>query len=87
MLSPLDCLPAKAGGAVNGGAVCAVHLAVDWLGWLCYSFLYDLCLVDYLWLIALNAFIEERNSEKHGNKNIYQNDKCQYYGNYFPDTA
>ena len=25
LLSPLDCLPAKAGGAVNGGA-CAVHL-------------------------------------------------------------
>lgn len=24
--SPLDCLPAKAGGAVNGGAVRAVHL-------------------------------------------------------------
>ena len=26
LLSPLDCLPAKAGGAVNGGAVRAVHL-------------------------------------------------------------
>ena len=26
LLSPHVCLPAKAGGAVNGGAVCAVHL-------------------------------------------------------------
>ncbi|ACR77313.1 Hypothetical protein EUBREC_3587 [Agathobacter rectalis ATCC 33656] len=26
LLSPLDCLSAKAGGAVNGSAVCAVYL-------------------------------------------------------------
>ena len=33
LLSPLDCLPAKAGGAVNGGAYTPFILAVDWLGW------------------------------------------------------
>lgn len=33
-------------------------LTVDRLGWLCYSFLYDLCLAGYLRLITLNAFIE-----------------------------
>ena len=33
-LSRLDCLSAKAGGAVNGGL--SLHLTVDWLGWLCY---------------------------------------------------
>ena len=71
MLSPLDCLPAKAGGAVNGGAYAPFILTVDWLGWLCYSFLYDLCLVGYLWLITLNAFIEVWNAEKHGNENVY----------------
>ena len=38
MLSPLDCLPAKAGGAVNGGAYAPFILTVDWLGWLCYEF-------------------------------------------------
>ncbi|MBS5595280.1 MAG: hypothetical protein KHX08_07735, partial [Clostridiales bacterium] len=37
LLSPLDCLPAKAGGAVNGGAYAPFILTVDWLGWLCYS--------------------------------------------------
>ena len=36
-LSLLDCLTAKPGGAVNGGAARAVHLAVDWLDWVCYS--------------------------------------------------
>ena len=36
MLSPLDCLPAKAGGAVNGGAYAPFILTVDWLDWLCY---------------------------------------------------
>ena len=36
LLSPLDCLPAKAGGAVNGGAYAPFILTVDWLGWLCY---------------------------------------------------
>ena len=36
MLSPLDCLSAKAGGAVNGGAYAPFILTVDWLGWLCY---------------------------------------------------
>ena len=46
-------------------------MTVDWLGWLCYSFLYDLCLVGYLWLITLNAFIEVWNAEKHGNENVY----------------
>ena len=34
VLPPLDHLPAKAGGAVNGGAY-AFILTVDWLGWLC----------------------------------------------------
>ena len=32
----LDCLSAKAGGAVNGGAYAPFILTVDWLGWLCY---------------------------------------------------
>ena len=36
LLSPLDCLPAKAGGAVNGGAYAPFILTVDWLCWLCY---------------------------------------------------
>ena len=36
MLSPLDCLPAKAGGAVNGCAYAPFILTVDWLGWVCY---------------------------------------------------
>ena len=36
LLSPLDCLSAKAGGAVNGGAYALFILTVDWLGWLCY---------------------------------------------------
>src|SRR5699024_12371824 len=34
---PLDYLPAKAGGTVNGGAYAPFILTVDWLGWLCYS--------------------------------------------------
>ena len=33
---PLDCLSAKAGGAVNSGAYAPFILTVDWLGWLCY---------------------------------------------------
>ena len=37
LLSPLDCLSAKAGGAVNGGAYAPFILTVDWLDWLCYS--------------------------------------------------
>ena len=36
LLSPLDYLPAKAGGAVNGGAYAPFILTVDWLGWFCY---------------------------------------------------
>ena len=36
LLSPLDCLPAKTGGTVNGGAYAPFILTVDWLGWLCY---------------------------------------------------
>ena len=36
LLSPLDCLPAKAGGAVNDGAYAPFILTVDWLGWVCY---------------------------------------------------
>ena len=36
LLSPLDCLSAKAVGAVNGGAYAPFILTVDWLGWLCY---------------------------------------------------
>ena len=36
LLSPLDCLPAKAGGAVNCGAYAPFILTVDWLDWLCY---------------------------------------------------
>ena len=35
---PLDCLSAKAGGTVNGGAYAPFILTVDWLGWLCYLF-------------------------------------------------
>ena len=35
LLSLLDCLPAKAGGAVNGGRSPFI-LTVDWLSWLCY---------------------------------------------------
>src|SRR5699024_2209210 len=41
LLSPLDCLPAKAGGAVNGGAYAPFILTVDWLGRL-YHLLYFL---------------------------------------------
>ena len=37
LLSPLDCLSAKAGGAVNGGAYAPFILTVGWLGWLCYA--------------------------------------------------
>ena len=37
LLSPLDCLYAKAGGAVNGGAYAPFILTVDWLGCLCYE--------------------------------------------------
>ncbi len=33
---PKDCLSAKVGGAVNGGAYAPFILTVDWLGWLCY---------------------------------------------------
>ena len=29
-------IPAKAGGAVNGGAYAPFILTVDWLDWLCY---------------------------------------------------
>ena len=36
LLSPLDCLSAKAGGAVNGGAYAPFILTAHWLGWLCY---------------------------------------------------
>ena len=35
LLWPLDCLPAKAGGAVNGCAYAPFILTVDWLGWRC----------------------------------------------------
>lgn len=35
-LSRLDYPLAKTGETVNGGAVSAVHLTVDWIGWLCY---------------------------------------------------
>ena len=38
LLSPLDCLSAKAVGAVNGGAYAPFILTVDWLGRLCYEF-------------------------------------------------
>ena len=38
LLSPLVCLSAKAGGAVNGGAYAPFILTVDWLDWLCYFF-------------------------------------------------
>ena len=36
MLSLLDCLTAKPGGAVNGCAYAPFILTVDWLGWVCY---------------------------------------------------
>ncbi len=36
LMSPLDCLPAKAGETVNGDAHAPFILTVDWLGWLCY---------------------------------------------------
>ena len=44
LLSPLDYPPAKAGGAVNGGAVhnAPFILTVDWLGWLCHSKLFNI---------------------------------------------
>ena len=35
-LSRLDCLTAKTGRTVNGGAFAPFILTVDWLGWLCY---------------------------------------------------
>ena len=46
MLSPLDCLPAKAGGAVNSGAYAPFILTARWLGWL-----------SYLSLIAYSFFV------------------------------
>ena len=36
LLSPLDGLPAKAGGAAGGGAYAPFILTARWLGWLCY---------------------------------------------------
>ena len=37
---PLDCLPAKAGGAVNGGAYAPFILTVDRLGRLCWFLIF-----------------------------------------------
>ena len=37
LLSPLDCLPAKASRTVNDGAYAPFILTVDWLDWLCYD--------------------------------------------------
>ena len=61
LLSPLDCLPAKAGGAVNGGAYAPFILTVDWLGWLCYdNIVISSALIakgtnqtDYVWFLHL----------------------------------
>lgn len=36
-VAPPDYPLAKAGGAVNGGALAPLILTVDWLGWFCYS--------------------------------------------------
>ena len=36
LLSPLDCLPAKTGGAAGGGAYAPFILTARWFGWLCY---------------------------------------------------
>ena len=36
LLSPLDCLSAKAGGAAGGGAYAPFILTARWLGWHCY---------------------------------------------------
>ena len=35
LLSPLDCLSAKAGGAAGGSAYALFNLTAHWLGWLC----------------------------------------------------
>ena len=58
---PLDCLSAKAGGAVNGGAYAPFILTVDWLGWLCYdNIVISSALIakgtnqtDYVWFLHL----------------------------------
>ena len=52
LLSPLDCLPAKAGGAVNGGAYTPFILTVDWLGWLCYF------LIFHVWVNITLSMLE-----------------------------
>lgn len=71
---PLIAYQQRRAGLSTAAQYAPFILTVDWLGWLCYSFLYDFCLVGYTRLIVLNTFIEGWNSEKHGNKNIYQND-------------
>ena len=48
LLSPLDCLSAKAGGAVNGGAYAPFILTVDCSGGLCYMHLFLSMLLSHL---------------------------------------
>ncbi|MEE0679333.1 MAG: hypothetical protein U0N53_04620, partial [Ruthenibacterium sp.] len=36
LLSPLDCLSAKADEGAGGGAYASFILTARWLGWLCY---------------------------------------------------
>ena len=63
---PLDCLPAKAGGAVNGGAYAPFILTVDRLGWLCYllnvfSFhAFHFCLLNFLVFVAACSPISKK---------------------------
>ena len=61
LLSPLDCLPAKASRTVNDGAYAPFILTVDWLDWLCYdNIVISSALIakgtnqtDYVWFLHL----------------------------------
>ena len=85
-LSRLDCPTAKPDGAVNGGRSPFI-LTVDWLGWVCYLFFYDLRFFIYRRVIVLNVSVEIWNPKKYSDKNVYQNYNRQYNSNCFPDTA
>ena len=66
MLSSLDCLPTKAGGAVNGSAYALFILTFDWLDWLCYllnilSFhAFHFCLLNFLVFVAACSPISKK---------------------------
>jgi len=59
LLSPLDCLTAKPGGAVNGGRSPFI-LTIDWLGWVCHSS--DFLHTNSAWLFAILFSIPPRKN-------------------------